>query len=390
MEPQKRVSPSWLKASLDGVDYQEETAVSPVLGLLNGALLGLALAVGAWGAQAAALLPLPLALKYHSFLLASGLLILLCALAGWLTAWLNRTAVTVLLWLGTAVVVTSLVVIESSSLRTLVVWLVDGRFAGLPVYPFADSFSWLLLLSIAPTSLFLLLLFGILALFQEVRLTGIDQERGENGRLNRHAWSSLLLPLPLVLLGGFITANIVADKNWQTLPIVHRAIQTARSYDGDLFALGLREGINYAAAGGVLDQLGGDYRLVLGEIDGQMMTTIVSAEFASGAWINCRLINDQLNYCYDAAPPYTLGLAALFSGAAEIPGCPNCLPDLTPEAQNWLEEHRAQFGPSPIIRRQAQYGGYVLMSVHSAAGSAHADCLFDNPNRPRLLHCHIP
>lgn len=391
MEPQEqRPGIGWQRASLDAQTGEGITAVSPSLGLLNGALLGLALAIGLWGAQAVALPPLPLALKYHSLLLAAGLLILLCALVGGLTVWVERTTVTALLWLGTAVAATALVAIEPFQGRTLAVWLADGRFWGLPIYPFTPPSPWLFLLGLLPASLFLLLLFGVLALFQGSRLAGVDQERGENGRLNRHAWSRLLLPLPLALLGGYVTANIVADKSWQALPTVHRAIQTARSYEGDLFGLGLAEGVNYAAAGGVVEQLGGPYHLILGEVDELATTTIVIAEFASGAWINCRLINEQLNYCYDAAPPYTLGLAGLFTGATELPACTNCFPDLTPEAQVWLAAHRTAFGPDPRVSRQAQYGGYVLMAVQSADGSRRAECLFDSPNHPRLVSCRVP
>jgi hypothetical protein len=389
MEPQKRVSPAWRRASLDEAEKEATTAVPPSLGLLNGALLGLALAAGVWGAQAIALLPLPLTLKYHSLLLASALLVLICTLVGGLTVWVNRTAVTLLLWPATALLLALIIIIQPYHLRTLAVWLADGRFWGLPIYPFVfiGPFSWLLPLVALTAGLFILLFFSVLALLQEVRLWGIDQERGPNGRLTPLAWLRLLLPLPIAILVGYVTNTITPDNTWRAVPVVHRTIQIARSYEGDLFALGLAEGINYAAAGGIVDQLAGDYHLVLGELDAPSLMSIIAAEFTSGAWINCRLLDGQLNYCYDAAPPYTLGLAGLLTGAAELPACNNCFPHLTPGAQVWLIEHRREFGPNPLIGRQAQYGPYVLMSLTATDHSRQANCLFDNPHQPRLLWC---
>ena len=100
----------------------------------------------------------------------------------------------------------------------------------------------------------------------------------------------------MVILASYLTANIIADNSWKSIPIIDRVIHVVREYDGDLFALGLDDGINYAAARGVREAFDGEYALSVGAIDADSLTTIIVADFANGAWIHCRFLNDQLNY----------------------------------------------------------------------------------------------
>ena len=368
-----------------------ETEIKPAqfarLGLLNGLLLGTAVAIGVWGLQVYAFRALPVAQKYASILVAGTAVILMCSLVGWLTARLRNTLLSIALWLITAVVITFITTYQPYHIQTFTAWLADTRFWGMSIFPFHSAFTTQVLLGILVAGFFLTMLFALLALFQDSRLVGINQERGANGRLNHLAWQKLLLPLPLVILVGYVTANIMGNESWRSLPVINQVILTVRSYDGDLFALGLEEGINYAAARGVRDQLDGDYLLSTSTVDPLSLTTFVVADFANGAWINCRFVNNQLTYCYDASPPYTVGLSSLITGKPVPDECRGCVPETAESLHDWLSAQKAQFAGEPIISRTGQQGDHVIMRAEAADGRFAIDCWFSGSSPVALLRC---
>ena len=354
------------------------------LGLLNGALIGLALALGIWLRQVVALAQVPAPLSYPSIVTAVLLLTATGAVAGWLSARLQKSWATFLIWLGAAVLMAVLAGIYSSAIRTVVVWLIDPRFFGLPVYARqAGGVGGFLLVG-----LFIVLALIVLALVESERLPGIHSERNDAGRLTATGWWRLLLPLPLVAAAGLVTGVLYGDRlTPRALPLVHEAISTALTYEGDLFALGRREGLNYSALDGVRDQLGETYTLAIADVDAEAGLTTVAAHFDNGAWIYCRLIFDQLNFCYDAAPPYTEGFADLIAGREAPEDCRNCRPVANEAWQAWLAERRALLGPQPDITFVAQRGSYVLMRAAAAEESYAIECWFSGVNPVQLESC---
>ncbi len=351
--------------------------------LINGLLIGLSLASGAWGIQVFTLATTPVPLQYPSLILGSMLLIGLGGVTGWLTGRLSKPSMVAVVWMITAVITTQIINFQPFYGRTLTVWLADRRFWGLPIYPYPFDFTIAQLF----TGFFIILLLVVLGLFQNFRLETIQAEVGENGRLTLRAWAFLLSLMPFVIWAGGITQNIVGEPSVTAVQVVDKAIQRSRSYDGDLFELGLREDINYSALNGVQEQLNGNYTLKVGYLDPSTSTTIIVAHFKSGAWINCRVINDQLSFCNDAAPPYTIGLNSLINDTPVAENCRNCVPEATVEWQTWLQSRREVFGKFPEIERLAQWGSYVLMAIQSEDGRFAADCWFEG-NRPiQLISC---
>ena len=130
-----------------------------------------------------------------------------------------------------------------------------------------------------------------------------------------------------------------------------------------------------------------NYTLRVGQIDPASSMAFVLAEFDNEAWINCRTINDQLSFCYDAAPPYTTGLASLISGEPVPEDCLACLPRVEEETADWLRQQGEVLGDNLQIERLAQWGGYVLMGVRSEAGDQALECWFSSMSPVEIEHC---
>jgi hypothetical protein len=267
--------------------------------------------------------------------------------------------------------------------RTLGVWFSDSRFWGIDVFPFTSGSNAGLILG----GLVIILALTILGVLQSYRLETAQRELTAKGRLSWRSWLTLLIPFPFVFLAAFVTTSMQVNPAATAAAVVYDAIEVSRSYDGDLFQLGLERGSNYAALQGVRDQLTDSYTLNVGEVDNQASMAFVLAEFDNGAWINCRVINDQLSFCFDAAPPYEVGLASLITGEAPPEICRGCVPRVSEDTQAWLAARSEQLGPQPQIERLAQWGGYVLMRAAAPDDSFAVDCWFDRMSPVTLDYC---
>ena len=232
------------------------------------------------------------------------------------------------------------------------------------------------------------LLVTFLAILQDTRLEGIRSALSNKNRLSGGAAIRLLLPLPFVVLAGFVTRDFIESADPAgVMPLIHEAIQTGRTYQGDLFELSRERGLNYSAINGVRHQMSANYKLSLGEVDDGMSTTFVVAHFDNGAWINCRVLNDQLNFCYDASLPYVVGLSSLITGDPLGDDCRGCLPNVNDEIAGWLRQQGGQFNGPPQITRLSQRGSHVLMRAESPDGAAAVECWFEGNTRVQLVDC---
>jgi hypothetical protein len=354
------------------------------LGLRNGLLIGLALALGAWAPDAISLSTSHVRLLYPSLLLGCLALLLLGGLAGWLATWFGRAFASGLIWLLAASLMAWTIGHLPYEGRSLTVWLADRRFWGLPVYTFSPPAQWRMVMA----GFFIVLLLVILGLLQNYRLEGIPVGINTGGRMGCRAWFSLILPLPLVLGVGLIADNLVNSPLRVAPKHVHEAIRTGRTYPGDLFELSLERGVNYNAISGVRDQMSESYSLLIGEVDlGVASTIFVVAHFDNGAWINCRVVADQLSFCYDASPPYQQGFSALLTTGETPEDCLLCKIKVNDEQRDWLLARSGYFAGSPRLTRLAQGGSYVLMHAESPDGDYAVECLFKGISPVRLEHC---
>jgi hypothetical protein len=197
-----------------------------------------------------------------------------------------------------------------------------------------------------------------------------------------------LLPLPFVALAGFITNDFVGEAHSiRALPQLQQVFDVGRTYEGDLFELSLKENLNYNAIRGVREQLSPNYKMLIGETDSVMSASYIIAHFDNGAWINCRLFNDQLSFCYDASLPYTIGLGSLITGQPPAEDCRGCLPNVDEDLADWLQQQGERFSGQPQVTRLNQQGSHVLMRAEAPDGSAAVECWFEGNTRVRLVSC---
>ena len=352
------------------------------LGLLNGLLIGLALGLGAWALEMVRVARLPLPLAVPTLLFGMLLMTLLGGLVGWLSARIANTVVTVLLWLAAGLVAQFLLGYAPFFGRSLVVWLADPRFWGRHIFPntLGGTTSGLVL-----GGLIIFLVLGVLALLQNYRLEGMMSEMGRRWLPNGRVWWALLLPLPLVFLASLATNNVMSNPAATAADITHRAILQAQTIEGDLRDVPGVADTGLMSLRPVQDRIDGPFSLGIAGVDSATSTVVITADFDSGAWINCRVINDQLTFCYDAAPAYTTGLISLVTGQPLPEECRGCILQATDEAAAWLAERRAAFGPQPTTERLAQWGNTVLMRVSGDAIAA--ECWVEGVSPAVLTAC---
>jgi hypothetical protein len=354
------------------------------LGLRNGLFIGLALALGAWAPEAITLSTAHVRQVYPALLLGLLALLLLGSLGGWLAARFDHAFAGGLVWALVASLMTLTIGHLPYEGQTLIAWLADRRFWGLPVYAFSPAAQ----ARLAMTGFFIVLLLTILGFIQDYRLESISSETDADGRLESRAWFLLVLPLPLVVGVGLIADNIVNGPLRVAPRLVHQAIHTGRTYPGDLFELSLEHGLNYNAISGVRDQMSAHYSLAIGQVDlGVASTIFVVAHFDNDAWINCRVIADQLSHCYDASPPYRQGFPALLTTGETPDDCRECTVKVSDEQRAWFLARSEKWAGPPHVTRLAQQGSYVLMRARSPGGDYAVDCLFHGISPVRLERC---
>jgi hypothetical protein len=353
------------------------------LGLANGFLFGLALALGACLPEVLALGDRPVRLAVPLAVAGGVLVTVIASLAGWLGARFTAAFAAPLAWLAAAILITLVAGHLPYEGRTFLVWLVDRRFWGRSLYPFDEPALVRTLLA----GFFIGLGLILPGLLQDYRLEGV---RGalNRGRLSLRAVVLLLLPLPLAAAAG-LAADGNINRPLRVAPLlVDEAITTARAYTGDLAALGRETGVNYSAVAGVLDLIGdAHYTLTLAEMDlAAAQTVIVVAHFDNGAWVNCRVLAEQLSHCYDASLPYTLGLAGALSGAG-TPDCRACTIRADEATRAWLLERGRRFSGPPVFTRLAQWGSHVLMRAADPASGYALECWLEGIVAPEITSC---
>lgn len=388
-EPVSEQSASDLVA-LQSPDESDRRANYIKLGAANGLLIGLAVVAGFWLPKIIALARLPVDFPYAGIILNTVFILTICTLTGWLTSRLNKIWLTLLLWLGTGVIITVSLGGLPLTGQNWFIWLTDARFRGLPIFVWPERILWWYF--VVGSFLFLFIITG-LALLQDYRLERAQLELKRNGRWSIRTFLIIFLPTLLVTLGAYAIPDLIGNAARDGLAYTQQGIEGSRNYTGDdLFGYSLASGFNYSALDGVLEEIDGPYTLVPGELDPFGASFTAVAHFDNGAWVNC-LVNIEyinatyLNFCTDGSLPYTAGFARLLTGQPFPETCRNCAIAVDDTWQNWLADRAPQLTDSPQFEFVAQQGSYVLMRAASPAGDYAIECMFQGIKQVSLLYC---
>ncbi len=350
------------------------------LGLFSGGLAGLAVSAGAWSLEAAGAVTAHMAWILPSLVAGIVLVCLLGSLAGWLTARTDSAWAGGLIWFLAALLVTVIVGYLPYTGRTLTIWLMDPRFWGLPIYT-VDATAQARLLS----GFFLALCFAFVGVTQPDRLESALAALTPAGRLTGQAVFIAGWPLLFALGASWLMDGTINQPLRDPPQMLNTAIPVARDYPGDLITYGRQQAVNYGALTSVRYQLDKRYTLMISDIEmniGAGQTVEVTAEFDNGAWVNCRCYVGQLSFCEDARPPYFQSFPALLAGGDVASSL-----QASDAWRGWLQERGAKFGPSPRVRRLAQWGSYVLMRAEAPDSGAAMECLFSGIKPVQLERC---
>ena len=364
------------------------------LSVLNGLLIGLAIAVGFWAFKLYTLSRLPIAkeIYFSGALVSSLLIVILCMIVSWVSGRINQNWLTILMWLVACTVIPIILGFIPAYGRNLSVWFNTKRFWGLYVYAIPENSEWW---SFIVAGLALIFILFILAVLQAVRLERAFNDLRPNGKLSTSAFFILLLPTLFVALGAYIMPDHLSSAPRGALVMTHEAIQVVQDFGGDtgeLFDLTREAGFNYSALNGVREQLDGTYSLMVGEVDPFGSQIMVVAHFDTGSWINCQInaFAGRANYfsfCTDASRPYIEGFASLITSQPLPENCFGCLLQVNAEWQIWLKERNSQLNGPLQFERLAQQGNAVWMRATAADRSYAIDCLFTGIADVQLQEC---
>ncbi len=359
------------------------------LSLVYGLLIGMAIAAGFWVPKLFVLARLPLWFPYGGAIVSSTAVILLCGLTGWLTGHLRYTVLVVLSWLVTAVLICHALGSLPPFGQNWAIWLLDGRFAKLPITPAPDHLLWWYYVI---AGFLLIILLTLMAVLQNFNLVRAHQELVNGRRLNLQ--TSLILLIPALLAGGIgaLFPDLSTSAPRDALVITDQAIERVRNFEGDLFQLSRDTGFNYNALASVADQLAGPYTLEINEVTNSWSSAVVTAHFDSGAWINCNVNIDQqhatyLSFCFDAAIPFTDGLNHLLLGQIPADTCRRCEVTADPIWEEWLQMRASQLGDNPMWQRVGQHGRFVFMQASNAESGFTISCQLEGSEDISLMSC---
>lgn len=370
---------------------QDDPAARRAVSVRNGAAVGLALGAGVWLPELTAALSLPLARHYlATALLGIVLLAALGAAAGRLSGGRAGVALTVVVWLVTALLANLTVGYMPYTGNTVVGWLATPQLAGRTLFPPDPAVASALLVS----GFFMVLLLGALALLQDVRVRAIVDELGPRRRLSARGRLMLLLPLPLVFALGVAVNAIHLAQLRGALRQVAFVIDGGRDYAGDLFWHSQATGVNYVAVESVRARMVGDYRLSVVQVGTGIALAYVAAEFDDGYWSVCRVASsgrsadlDRVSDCWDGERPFVTGWQSAITGAPLPAVCRNCAVVIDPAWQAWLAQRRAQLGSAPRITRVAHGGALTVMRADSAESQSGIVCTFSGAAPVVLTDC---
>lgn len=354
-------------------------------GTAYGIVFALSYSVALWGYHASLLAASGADMAWTIPALGFPIALLVCILAGRLAAYFSLTGIYIALWSIAGAILGGLAGWLPFDGRNLAVWLLDGSFWGLTVYPSGSS---------AATRTTLLIVIGALVgtmvgilerILVELSVDWADSKRGLTVR-------SVLLLLPTLVL-SLALAGAAHELMYSPLRSAQLSIHEVLS----LVLEGAEEeadsrGVNYAAVAFHRGSLSRDFTMHTVDHDLAPPTTaVVDVEFDNGFLLRCLVMGRSVTFCDDLLPVLEGWMADLARARGEDVQLEYISSgyqlDVGQNAALWI----AGQPPAPEgdlnVRHVAQRGGWIYMTA-SSGGGFETTCRFHGARPITVDQCH--
>ncbi len=353
-------------------------------GTAYGVVFALSYSVALWGHHASLLASSHADLAWTVPVLGFPLALIVCILAGRLSAYFSVTVLYVAVWCLTGGLLGGLAGWLPFGGRDLAVWLLDGSFWGLTVYPSGSS--------VATRSTLLIVMgavVGAMAGLLERILVELAVDWADSERSLTVGSILLLLPiLPLTLALAGAAHELLYSPLRSAQLNVHEVVSLVLQ---DAKAEADARGVNYAVVNFYRDSLTEGYVLHTAENNLAPPTTaVVDVEFDNGFLLRCSVMGSSVTFCDDLLPVLA-GWMTDLAGARgeEVPpefGSSGYQLDVDQNVGLWLAGQ-----PSVQLRdleaeHVAQRGGWIYMTARSG-GDFEMTCRFHGARPMTVDQC---
>lgn len=322
-----------------------------------GFIFGVVLVASGWGWDARESANVSLEYAWVKLILATLLIIPLCAVAGMLAMRDPRMRTKTVIWtiIGAA---TGFIAIhlpfEGMSLGAL---LSDPATRGEFIFPFVPG---------ARERVLGMMAFGTVAGIATAWLERLamfwawDRSSSQH-RLTKSAWATLWLATPVALSLGILYDSAANDPLRGPARVTTRVIEVARNTppDLDLASLDLLQRLDYAATSTVRDQFSTHYVQHIADIDSRALASAwVDVEFDNGFWWRCNITQNGTNLrrCFDLGATYR-DWVTQFLQASRI-RCNDCNLRVEPDVLTW--QQRNALGAPQRVELEHRSGGIIV------------------------------
>jgi len=369
------------------IDWADATAHRLLLsaGTAYGVIFGLGLALMAWGRDALLLASSNAHLAGVKLILGLPVALLICALAGRLTAHVSKVALSVGAWTVAGILLSILAGHIPFEGRNLFVWVVEPPLRGVSVFPYGDSAA-------ARTGLLMVIGGGVGAaagLLCQLAVEWAWNVASSRSRLSWRSWAVLFVSMPLVLVFTWAIDDLInrpLRTPLRTTSRLVRFVQVGAEEEAEALEL------NYTTIDNHRPRLTDTYLLHLAAYDLQTLGRgHVDILFDNRFALRCLTLENRVGYCRPIAETYRDWMADLIDAGRrdERPWENESTQLVVDEAvvrglQSWSD----RLGERYTVTQESQYGGVILMGAEFETG-AQINCRFRGVSPTRVDACHM-
>jgi len=354
--------------------------LSWITGLGCGLLFGLASGLTFWGHDAQVLARSSAELAWAKLEIGLPLVVLISVVTGALAGRSTKAGTWVGAWMVSGVLVGLIVGGMPFASYNLATWIAEPRLRGVNVYPMEPA-GVARMIFVAITTGCTWSAAGLVSHLL------VEQARGaasRTGRTERRSWMALLLCLPMALPAGLIGDDITNRPLRTGLQAVYETISST----------GPRGDVSTGDASPYRDLFSPSAHYTLHLVGYRLETPAqetVDVAFDNGFVVRCQVSGRTLDDCAPASPHFEAWMDGLIQETLQ--GEPGA--ELAPQAERvsvsaatreWLASQREVMGERYAIARDAQRGGWVIMSARFDTGYV-LTCYFYGTPSVVLDHC---